>query len=136
MLDRIDALGGTLAAIEAGVIQHEIQDAAYAAQQRIDSGQQIVVGVNRYQSDSDHAIQTLRIDPGIETRQVERVQAVRTSRDRTSWRAAIDAVSAAARGGDNLVPPIIAAVEAHATVGEISDAMRAVFGEHRESDVR
>ena len=136
MLDRIDALGGTLAAIEAGVIQREIQDAAYAAQQRIDSGQQIVVGVNRYQWDVDHAIQTLRIDPGIETRQVERVQAVRTSRDRTSWRAAIDAVSATARGGDNLVPPIIAAVEAHATVGEISDAMRAVFGEHRESDGR
>ena len=77
---------------------------------------------------------TLKIDPLIEAQQVERVQRVRAARDDRAWRAAIDAVSAAARGRDNLVPPIVRAVEAHATVGEISDAMRAVFGEHREID--
>ena len=81
-------------------------------------------------------METLRIDPAIEERQVSRVRQVRASRDAAGWRAAIDAVTAAARGTDNLVPPIIRAIEAHATVGEISDAMRAVFGEHREFDVR
>ena len=80
-------------------------------------------------------IETLQIDPAMEARQIERVRQVRASRDQAAWRAALDAVSAAARGTDNLVPPIIRAVEAHATVGEISDAMRAVFGEHREIDV-
>jgi methylmalonyl-CoA mutase N-terminal domain/subunit len=77
----------------------------------------------------------LRIDPEIEKRQVERVRAVRASRDAAAWRTALDEVVAAARGTTNLVPPIIKAVEARATVGEISDAMRSVFGEHREIDV-
>ena len=134
VIDRIDALGGTLAAIEAGVIQREIQDAAYLAQQRIDSGESVVVGVNRYEEIQQASIQTLRIDPALESAQVERVQRVRATRDHAAWRSALDAVTAAARGADNLVPPIIQAVEAHATVGEISDAMRAVFGEHREID--
>ena len=79
-------------------------------------------------------MQTLKIDPAIEARQVARVRQVRAARDQPAWRAALDAVTAAARGRDNLVPPIVQAVEAHATVGEISDAMRAVFGEHREID--
>src|SRR4051812_11030782 len=136
LLDRIDALGGTLAAIESGFIQREIQDAAYAAQQRIDTGESVVVGVNRHAGDSETRIATLRIDPEIEARQVERVRRVRATRDGAAWQAAIDGVTSAARGHDNLVPPIIRAVEARATVGEISDAMRAVFGEHRESDVR
>jgi len=138
LLERIDAMGGTLAAIEGGFIQREIQDAAYVAQQRIDSGESVVVGVNRYEDGprEGQGIDTLRIDAEIETRQVARVQEVRAARDASAWRAAIDAVTAAARGRDNLVPPIVRAVEAHATVGEISDAMRAVFGEHRESDAR
>ncbi len=135
ILDRIDSLGGTLAAIEAGVIQRAIQDAAYAAQQRIDSGESVVVGVNRYQVDEHAPIKTLTIDPEIEARQIERVRRMRASRDQNLWRSAIDAVTAAARGSDNLVPPIVRAVEARATVGEISDAMRAVFGEHKDIDV-
>ena len=149
LLDTIDRLGGTLAAIESAYIQREIQDAAYRAQQRIDSGESVVVGMNRYVEDhpSDEPkarlaeapegrrrIETLKIDPAIEATQVGRVRQVRASRDQAAWRAAIDAVSAAARGRDNLVPPIVRAVEAHATVGEISDAMRAVFGEHKEID--
>ena len=134
ILDRIASLGGTLSAIEAGVIQREIQDAAYLAQQRIDAAESVVVGVNRYETQEGTSIKTLTIDPSIEARQVERVRQVRASREQAAWRSALDAVTAAARGTDNLVPPIVRAVEAHATVGEISDAMRAVFGEHREID--
>jgi methylmalonyl-CoA mutase, N-terminal domain len=136
LIARIDSLGGTLAAIESGFIQREIQDAAYRAQQRIDSGESVVVGVNRYEADEPgRAIETMQIDPEMEAGQIARVRQGRASRDQAAWTAAIDAVSAAARGTDNLVPPIIRAVEAQATVGEISDAMRAEFGEHREIDV-
>ena len=135
MLERIDAAGGTLQAIEQGLIQREIQDAAYRAQQRIDAGDAVVVGVNRYQSSAAAPIEVLRIDPQLEEQQRARVAAVRASRDASRWRAAIDAVVAAARSGSNLMPPIIAAVEALATVGEISDALRGVFGEHEEIDV-
>jgi methylmalonyl-CoA mutase N-terminal domain/subunit len=135
LIARIEALGGTLAAIESGFIQREIQDAAYRAQQRIDAGETVVVGVNRFATEETAPIATLRIDPEVESRQVERVRRLRASRDPSAWRAAIDAVSTAARGADNLVPPIIAAVEARATVGEIADTLRAVFGEHKEIDV-
>jgi methylmalonyl-CoA mutase N-terminal domain/subunit len=134
LLDRIAALGGTLEAIEQGMIQREIQDAAYRTQQQIDSGASIVVGVNRYAEENDSGIEVLRIDPEIERKQLERVRAVRASRDAASWRAAIDRVGAAARDGSNLVPPILQAVEARATLGEISDALREVFGEHKEID--
>jgi methylmalonyl-CoA mutase N-terminal domain/subunit len=136
LLDRIDRAGGTLAAIERGVIQREIQDSAYQAQQRIDTGDTIVVGVNRLADESSRApaIEVLRIDADVERRQVDRVRAVRASRNPDAWRAALDSVGRAARDGSNLVPPIIAAVEARATVGEISDALRAVFGEHKEID--
>ncbi len=135
LLEKIDALGGTLAAIESGFVQREIQDAAYAAQVNIDSGRTIVVGVNRFETDETLPIETLRIDPGIESAQIGRVRAVRAGRDQSAWRSALDGVSAAARGTDNLVPAIVRAVEASATLGEIADAMRAVFGEHREGDV-
>jgi methylmalonyl-CoA mutase, N-terminal domain len=135
LLERIDAAGGTLAAIEQGVIQRAIQESAYRAQQRIDAGDTVVVGVNQFADDEPASIEILRIDPETEERQIARVRAVRASRDRTVWTEALDKVTAAARGTDNLVPAIIGAVEARATVGEIADAMRAVFGEHRESDV-
>jgi methylmalonyl-CoA mutase, N-terminal domain len=134
LLGRVDAAGGTLAAIEQGLIQRTIQDSAYRAQQAIDAGTSTVVGVNSFVSDAPTPIDVLSIDPEIERRQAARVQAVRASRDAGAARAALDAVAAAARGSDNLVPPIIRAVEARATLGEIADAMRAVFGEHREID--
>jgi methylmalonyl-CoA mutase N-terminal domain/subunit len=137
LIDRIDRLGGTLAAIEAGVIQREIQESAYRAQQAIDNGDSAVVGVNRFAVDAGTGaprIEVFQIDPEIEPRQVARVQAVRASRNEADWRAAIAAIESAARGSDNLVPPILAAVEARATVGEVADAMRRVFGEHRPSE--
>jgi methylmalonyl-CoA mutase N-terminal domain/subunit len=135
LLEKIDAAGGTLAAIEQGMIQRAIQESAYRAQQQVDARESIVVGVNALASDESASIDVLRIDPEIEKRQAERVQAVRASRDAAAWRSALDEVVAAAKGVANLVPPIIKAVEARATVGEISDAMRSVFGEHREIDV-
>src|SRR5688572_9536825 len=124
LLERIDGLGGTLRAIESGVIQREIQDSAYRAQQRIDSGSDVVVGVNAFQTEESTPADVLRIDAEVERRQRERVQAVRAKRDADAWRAALNGVRDAARDGSNLVPRIIGAVEAYATVGEIADAMR------------
>ena len=135
LLERIDAAGGTLASIEAGMIQREIQESAYRAQQRIDAGEAIVVGVNQFTTSEPSTFDVLKIHPAVEQRQVDRVQGVRASRQAAAWQAAIDAIKAAAAGGDNLVLPIVSAVEAGATVGEISDAMRSVFGEHEEIHV-
>ncbi len=133
-LARIEAAGGTLAAIEAGVVQREVQESAYRAQQQIDAGAAVVVGVNRYAEEGSPGIDVLQIDPGIERRQVERVRALRAARDTAAWRSALESIERTARDGSNLVPPIIQAVDARATVGEISDTLRGVFGEHREID--
>jgi methylmalonyl-CoA mutase, N-terminal domain len=135
LIDRIDAAGGTLAAIESGLIQREIQESAYRAQQDIERGERVVVGVNRFGTGDTSAIDVLHIDPTIERRQIERVGRIRAARNPVAWRSALDAVAEAARGESNLVPPIVAAVEAYATVGEISDTLRSVFGEHKEIDV-
>ena len=132
IIERVDAMGGMLAAIESGAAQRDIQDAAYRAQRAVESGESVVVGVNKFATDEVPAIDVLRIDPELERHQAARVQQVRASRDEASWRHALGEVVAAARGQSNLVPPIIAAVEARATVGEIADALRSVFGEHQE----
>jgi methylmalonyl-CoA mutase N-terminal domain/subunit len=121
-----------LRAIETGFVQRQIQESAYRAQKAVDDGTQVVVGVNRYATDGRPPLDTFALDPDVERRQTERVQALRARRDAGAWRAALDAVAAAARGRDNLVPPIVAAVDAGATVGEIADTMRDVFGEFRE----
>jgi methylmalonyl-CoA mutase N-terminal domain/subunit len=136
LIERIDRAGGTLTAIETGFIQREIQESAYRAQRAIDSRESIVVGVNRFNTIADcgsRIADLLTIDPDVERRQIDRVRALRAGRDAAAQRAAIDAVTRAARDGVNLVPPIVAAVEARATVGEIADAMRAVFGEFTET---
>ena len=136
LLERIDTIGGTLAAIESGFIQREIQESAYRAQVAIDSGHDVVVGVNRFTDDDSGqrpGPEVFQIDPEIERQQGERVQAIRATRDEITWQRAIAAVADAARDGSNLVPRIIAAVEARATVGEIADAMRSVVGEYRET---
>ncbi len=135
MLARIDALGGTLTAIETGFIQREIRESAYRAQQSVDAGTTVVVGVNRFTEESDsYAVQLFQVDPGIEPTQIERLRALRQSRREEPWRRSLDAIERAARGGDNLVPPVIAAVEQLATVGEIADTLRTVFGEYRAAD--
>ena len=131
-LGRIDSLGGTLAAIEKGWIQAEIQNAAYEFQQQVERGEKIVVGVNRFQQENEESLTALRIDPAIEKQQVERLRYVRASRDHQSVESHLEALERSARGSDNLMPRIMAACEAYATVGEISDCLRKVFGEYRE----
>jgi methylmalonyl-CoA mutase N-terminal domain/subunit len=132
LLERIDSAGGTLTAIETGMIQRELQESAYRAQLAVESRQAIVVGVNQFAETGSGSSLPFRIDPDIERRQIERLRALRAGRSVPRWRTALDAVTRAARDGSNLVPPIIAAVESKATVGEISDALRAVFGEYRD----
>jgi methylmalonyl-CoA mutase, N-terminal domain len=132
LLARIDALGGTLVAIESGYIQRQIQDSAYKAQVAVDEGAAVVVGVNRYTTDEPERIAVFTVDPALEAAQIDRVRALRARRASVRWKDALDAVAAAANGADNLVPPIIAAVEAEATVGEIADTLRMTFGEYRE----
>jgi methylmalonyl-CoA mutase N-terminal domain/subunit len=132
LLARIEALGGTLPAIESGWVQRQIQDAAYQAQLSVDSGEAIVVGVNRYTTDEPDRIDVFSLAAALEEEQRARVAAIRQRRDGARWQAALAAVEDAARGTDNLVPAIVAAVEAHATVGEIADSMRRVFGEFKE----
>jgi len=132
LIERIDRMGGTLTAIEAGYIQGEIQDAAYRAQQAIDAGEAVVVGVNRYAEDGPADVDVFRVDPGIERRQIERLRAVRASRSEHEWRAALEGVDRAARDGSNLVPPIVTAVEKRATLGEIADTLRGVFSEYQD----
>ena len=134
-LGKIEVLGGMLRAIERGFVQQEIQNAAYEYQQQVDREESIVVGVNRFEVEEEKPIPIQRIDPALETNQVERLQALRARRDARPWQAALKSVEDAARSGANLMPRILAAVEANATVGEISDTMRKVFGEYREAVV-
>jgi len=134
-LEKIEAMGGMLKAIERGYVQQEIQNAAYEYQQAVDREQAIVVGVNRFVAIEAKAVPIQRIDPALEPKQVERVRALRAKRNPETWKAALSAVEDTARSGENLMPRILAAVEANATVGEISDAMRKVYGEYKEAVV-
>ena len=134
-LDKIDAMGGALKAIERGYIQQEIQDAAYEYQQAVDRLEAVVVGVNAFGVDQEQEIPLQRVDEALERKQVEGVKALRAKRDQAKWKAALQQVEDTARGTRNLMPTIIEAVEANATVGEISDAMRHVYGEYHETVV-
>jgi methylmalonyl-CoA mutase, N-terminal domain len=130
---RIDAMGGTLQAIEAGFIQNEIQTAAFEFQKEIEQGRKVVVGVNRFQTTSRDKIPVFRVDPSNERAQIESLRNIRATRDREQWQRSLAALETAACGGENLMPRILAAAEAYATVGEISDTLRRVFGEYREA---
>jgi methylmalonyl-CoA mutase, N-terminal domain len=134
-LDKIDALGGMLKAIERGFVQQEIQNAAYEFQQAVDRLEQVVVGVNRFTTDQHAQVPLYRGDEGLERKQVERLRSLRARRDPANWKSAIQAIEDAARSSTNLMPHIIHAVESCCTVGEISDAMRRVFGEYKEAVV-
>jgi methylmalonyl-CoA mutase N-terminal domain/subunit len=134
-LGKIEAMGGMLKAIERGYVQQEIQNAAYEYQQAVDRHEAIVVGVNQFHVDGEKAVPIQRIDEALERKQVERLRALRAKRDPKPWQAALKAVEDAARSEENLMQRILAAVEANATVGEISDAMRKVYGEYKEAVV-
>ena len=127
---RIDDLGGMVAAIENGYVQREIHDSAYALQQRIESGEQTVVGVNSFRSDEPAGVPLLQIDHSQEAERREHLAKYRSDRDSVAVAAALGRLRDVAAGGGNLVPAIRAAVAAGATLGEISDALREVFGTH------
>jgi methylmalonyl-CoA mutase N-terminal domain/subunit len=132
-LDEIDAMGGTLPAIEGGFQQRQIQESAYRVQREIEREDRIVVGVNRFRDGDAGAPPPIqRIDPEGERRQVESLRRVRAERDGAAWEGAMRRLEDEARGQANLLPPIIEAVGSYATVGEISDRLRAVWGVHRE----
>ena len=134
LLRQIDDMGGGLRAIETGFVQGEIQESAYQAQQAVETGDMHVVGVNRFASEQEPPVEVLRIDPRAESEQIERLRGLRSARNPQAWRRALDAVKETAAGSANLTPAIVAAVEAKATVGEIADTLREVFGEYREGE--
>jgi methylmalonyl-CoA mutase, N-terminal domain len=132
IITQIDQLGGAVAATEQGWPQREIQEAAYAAQLRQESGEAIAVGVNRFQEEQETPIPVLKIDPRLEAQQIENLRQLRASRASAPHAAALEALEAAARSGDNVMPHILRCAENLATTGEIADCLRRVFGEHRE----
>ena len=132
---KIDAMGGMLGAIETGFVQGEIQKAAYEFQRAVERKDQIVVGVNDFISEQGRAIPTLQIDAEIERSQLARLKALRARRDATRVQSVLAELQRRAGTSENLLPAILAAVEGYATVGEISDALRGLFGEYRESVV-
>jgi len=134
-IETIDGLGGTVAAIEQGYMQREIQNAAYLYQREIETRQRIIVGVNEFTSDEPESIEVLKVNPELEAKQRQRLQALRSQRDGEAVRQALARVEQVAREGGNLMPPIIEAVRRYASVGEIADAMRRVFGEYQPGSV-
>jgi len=131
-LRRIDEMGGTLRAIEIGFIQNEIQSAAYAWQRSVETGERVVVGVNRFQQEDGAGTATFRLDPAIERAQVERLRAFRAARAPAAVEDKLASLQRAAAGSDNLMPPILDAASAGATLGEVADRLRRVFGEYKE----
>jgi methylmalonyl-CoA mutase N-terminal domain/subunit len=131
-IDRIDAMGGTLVAIEKGYLQNEIHNSAYEYQQAVERGDAVVVGVNRFQQDAVESPPAFRLDPELERQQVERLRQVRASRVAAVVEQRLHGLEQAALGSDNLMPHILGCAEAYATVGEISDRLRKVFGEYSE----
>jgi len=131
-IEQVDRLGGAVEAIRAGFVQARIQEAAYAYQQDVEAGDEVVVGVNRFRHEEQESrVEPFELDPETEALQIERVRAVRAGRDASEAERALAEVSRVAAGEGNLMPAILGAVSALATVGEISDALRTVFGEHR-----
>jgi methylmalonyl-CoA mutase N-terminal domain/subunit len=134
--DKTGAGMGMLRAIEQGYVQREIQNAAYAYQREVEAGDAVVVGVNLFTGEGGGVeVPIQRIDEDLERRQVERLRALRARREKVLWEASLRGVREAATGGENLMPRILEAVERQATVGEIADTMRGVFGEFRETVV-
>ena len=129
-LGRIEDMGGAIAAIESGYIQREIQEASYAYQKAIDDGNKVIVGVNRFVEEGEQPTMIFRPNPASEKAQIERLNKVRAERDDAAVKASLAALAKACRTDEDLITPIVEAVKAYASVGEISDAMRDVFGEY------
>jgi len=134
-LDKIDSFGGMLQAIDSGYVQKEIQKAAFDYQRAVERREQIVVGVNEFQAEEERQIPTLRMDSALEREQIARLQALRSKRDSAKTAASLAELNRRASNNENLLPAILESVENFATVGEISDTLRRVFGEYQESVV-
>ena len=132
-LVRIRSMGGMLPAIESGFVSQQIQESAFRYQQRVESGEQVVVGVNRFRDDKPNALELHRIDPESQRQQIEGLARFRSARDQAGVDPALEKVRLAAESTCNLIPSIVSAVEAGATVGEITSALLEVFGEHVEN---
>jgi len=132
LIQKIDEMGGVIPAIEAGFIQRQIEDSAYEYQKQIETKERIVVGVNEFQSKDTVKVPILKIDKEVERRQVERVKKVREQRDNSKVEACLKRLEDAAKGDENLMDPILEAVKQYATIGEICDVLRGVFGEYRD----
>ncbi len=130
-LDRVGQIGGMLRAIDQGYVQREISEAAYKEQQDVEAGRRVIVGVNRYQAREERLPSILRVDPAVVDRQKARLRRVRAERDAARVQAALSALGRAAAGRENLLPLILDAVRAYATIGEMCDALRATFGVYR-----
>jgi methylmalonyl-CoA mutase N-terminal domain/subunit len=130
-LDKVEGMGGAVAAIEAGFYQDEIHESAFRIQRAVESGERVVVGVNRFDDPDERVVEIQRIGEEEVAAQVERVRALRASRDASAVESALGRVEEAARGTDNVLPPMKEALRARATLGEVSDALRRVFGEYR-----
>jgi methylmalonyl-CoA mutase N-terminal domain/subunit len=133
LIEEIDRRGGALRAIESGWIQGEIRNAAYRFQKALDAKEATIVGVNAFASEERVPVEVFSIDPRVEAEQTERLAALRKRRDANEVAKTLEGVERAARGDENLMPPILAAVEACATLGEIADRLRSVFGEHKSN---
>jgi methylmalonyl-CoA mutase, N-terminal domain len=130
LLDKVDELGGAVSAIETGWMKAEIEESAYRIAQATESGERVVVGVNRFADDAEEGAEVLALDPELQAQQWDRLERLRKERDQSAVDAALKAVEETARGTDNLLPSMREALAAHATLGEVSDALREVFGEY------
>ena len=133
--DKLDAMGGMVNAIERGYPQKEISDASYDYSRACERNEKIIVGVNEFASEEGTALETLYIDEKVEQQQIERLQKLRKTRDNDKVQRTLDGIREIAKGSGNLMYPILEAVKAYATLGEICNAMRDVFGEYREPEI-
>ncbi|MBW1996861.1 MAG: methylmalonyl-CoA mutase family protein [Deltaproteobacteria bacterium] len=133
-ITKIDQMGGAVAAIEKGYVQREIQESAYRYQREIESGERVVVGLNRFRVQEEQSIRLQRVDPAVRLAQIERLKALKSDRDRGRVAKCLSVLRHAASAGENLLPSILEAVKAGCTMGEICDALRDVFGEYRQAD--
>jgi methylmalonyl-CoA mutase N-terminal domain/subunit len=134
-IDKIDEMGGAVEAVKKGFIQREIMRSAYNYQKAVDAGSQVVVGVNKFVTEEETKIELLEIDDGVEKRQIERLRRLKQERDNEAVSQVLDKVRRVAESDENIMPVLIEAVKAYATVGEITDTLRSVFGEYREPNI-
>ncbi len=131
-IEKIDEMGGAPAAIEQGYIQREIQDSAYQYQREIEKEERVVVGVNRFQAEEEKPTNLLRVDPAVRISQIEKLKKLKSERDQEAVKKNLAQLKQAAECSENLMPPIFDAVKAYATLGEICDVMREVYGEYQQ----